>query len=42
MVLLYGRDSLMMMGEMLKLLEVFYHRAARKIVGMMVWRAKGG
>ena len=34
-VLLYGSNILVMMGAMLKVLEVFHHRAAWMIEGMM-------
>ena len=35
-VLLYGSDSWVVMGSMLKLLEVFHHWVERIIVGMTV------
>ena len=34
MVLLYGSDSWVVTGAMLKLLEGFHHRVARRIEGM--------
>ena len=33
-ILIYGCDSLLMLGVMLKVLEGFHHRAARWIAGM--------
>ena len=33
-LLLYGSESWVMMGEMLKVLEGFHHRVARQIMGM--------
>ena len=39
-VLLYGSESWVVMGEMLKLLEGFYHRAAWRIAGMTARRAE--
>ena len=41
-VLLYGRDIWLMMRAMLNVLEVFHHRSARHIVGMMVQRTASG
>ena len=41
-VLLYGSDIWVLAGSMLKLLEVFPHRTARRIVGMVDWHTTGG
>ena len=41
-VLLYGSDSWVVTGEMLKVLEGFHHRVARKIAGMKAWRVEDG
>ena len=42
LVLLYVRDSWVVIGEMLKVLTAFYHRAARQITGMTAKRGAGG
>ena len=42
MVLLYSGECWMMIGAMLKVLEGFHHKAARRIVGMKNWRAEDG
>ena len=41
-VLLYGSEIWVVMGEMIKVLEGFYHRAARRITGVMATRGEGG
>ena len=41
-VLLYGSEIWVVMGEMLKVLEGFHHRAARRITGMTAKRVAGG
>ena len=40
-VLLYGRGSWVVTGEMLKVLEEFHHRVARRITGMTAKRGAG-
>ena len=40
-LLLYGRESWVVTGEMLKVLMAFHHRAARRITGMMVKHGAG-
>ena len=42
MVILYGSESWVVMGAMLKVLEGFHHRAARRIAGMTDRRAEDG
>ena len=37
-VLLYGCDSWMVTGAVLKLIDLFHHRLARRITGMTSWR----
>ena len=41
-VLLYGSESCVMTGDMLKVLTVFHHRAERWITGMTAKRGAGG
>ena len=41
-VLLYGSESLVVAGEMLKVLEGFHHRAASQITGMTATHGTGG
>ena len=41
-VILYGIKSWVVMGEILKALEEFHHREARRIMGMMVNYGAGG
>ena len=41
-VLLYGRKSWVVTGEMLNVLEGFHHQAARWITGMTSKRGAGG
>ena len=41
-VLLYGSESWVVTVSMLKVMEVFHHRAARRIAVMMAWREEGG
>ena len=41
-VLLYVSESWVVTGAMLKLLEGFHHRAARRITGMTETRGAGG
>ena len=41
-VLLYGSKSWVVTEAMLKILEGFHHRAARRIAGMMVKRVADG
>ena len=41
-MILYIRDSLVLMGAMLKVLERFHHRAARRIMGMKARCGAGG
>ena len=38
LMILYGRESWVVIGDMLKLLEGFHHQAAIKIVGIMAQR----
>ena len=40
-LLLYGRESWVVTGEMLKVLMAFHHREARRIMGMMVKHGAG-
>ena len=40
-VLLYGSESWVVTGDMLKFLTVFHHRAARRITGMTEKRGAG-
>ena len=42
LVLFYGRKSWVVTGEILKVLEGFHHRAARRIMGMTAKRGAGG
>ena len=42
LVLLYGSESWAVTGEMLKVLEGFQHREARRITGMTSTRGVGG
>ena len=37
LVLLYGSDSWVVMGNILKVIEGFHHRLERSITGMMAW-----
>ena len=41
-VLLYGSESLVVTGYMLKVLERLHHQATRKITGMTETRGAGG
>ena len=41
-VLLYGSESWMVMGEILKVLEDFHHWVARKITAMTTRHTEGG
>ena len=41
-VILYGRESWVVTGEMLKVLEGFHHRASRQITGMTEKYGAGG
>ena len=41
-VLFYGRDSWVVTGDMIKVLEVFHHWASRRIAGMTERRTTGG
>ena len=41
-VIIYGRASWVVTGEMLKVLEGFHHRAARRISGMTAWSTEDG
>ena len=41
-VLLYGSESWVVTGEVLKVLTAFHHRAARRITGMTAKRGAGG
>ena len=41
-VLLYGSESWVVTGEMLKVLTEFHHRASRRITGMMAKRGADG
>ena len=41
-VLLYGSESWVVMGEMLKVLEGFHHQAARRIMGTTETHVAGG
>ena len=40
MVLLYGSESWVVTGAMLKVLEGFHHRTSRRIAGMTAWNAE--
>ena len=42
LVILYGSDIWVVMGDMLKVLEGFHNRTARWITGMMASRGAGG
>ena len=42
MVLLYRREIWVVMGEMLKVLEVFHNQVARRIAGNTSWRMRDG
>ena len=42
LVLLYGNDSWVVTGEMLKVLVEFHHRAEKRITGMTSKRGAGG
>ena len=42
LVLLYGSKSWVLMGAMLKVLELFHYQVARRIVGMTAWSATSG
>ena len=42
LVLLYGREIWVVMGETIKLPDGFHHRATRWITGMMETRGAGG
>ena len=42
LVLLYGSNSWVVMGEMLKVLTSFHHRLAQRITGMMTKGRTGG
>ena len=39
-MLIYGSYSWVVMGAMLKVMEVFHHRASWQTAGMTSWRAK--
>ena len=39
-VLLYRSESWMIMGELMKVMEAFHHRIARRIIGKKVWRVR--
>ena len=41
-VLLYGSESWVVTGGMLKVLEVFHHRLSKRILGMTAHRTTGG
>ena len=41
-VLLYGSESWVVTGEMLKVLTAFHHRVAQRITGMTAKRGAGG
>ena len=41
-VLLYGSENWVVIGEMLKVLEVFHRRAAWRMAGMATIRGTGG
>ena len=42
LVILYGIQSWVVMGEMLKVLEGFHHRSEQKITGLIAKRGAGG
>ena len=42
LVLLYGSERWVMTGDMLKVLEGFHHRTARRITGVTEKRGAGG
>ena len=42
LVLIYRIDSWVVMGFILKVLEVFHHRLARRIMGMIARRTTSG
>ena len=42
LVLLYGSDSWVVMGDILKVIEEFHHQVARSITGMTAWCAISG
>ena len=42
LVILYGRNSWVVMGDMIKVLEGFHHRAERRITGMTAKVGAGG
>ena len=42
LVILYGSESWVVTGEMLKILPAFHHRAAQRITGMTAKCATGG
>ena len=41
-VILYGNESWVLTGEMIKVLEGFHHQASRRITGMTAKRGAGG
>ena len=41
-VILYGSEIWVVAGDMIKVLEGFHHRAARRITGMTAIRGAGG